>query len=144
MRLLEKLNREDREKLVWMLGYDRKYTRAGKYNDVYYTIFTTLSKESLLNIELIQEFKELKECRMDVIYENAIGKSRGHIILSEKPDGFWNPFYIHSDEEKENNDWDFMEWIRNIEDIAFKLAERKSHLKIDCIKIDGVVIYKKQ
>ena len=139
MRVLEKMDIQQKKSLVWALLYDVRFVRAGKITSSYFKIL-----EILLNIGIIGNGEEFL--------------NSDELIIDCKFRAFGNKYKTNSSyqSEKYTENWDIfkadilldpniglMEWLEVVNRIAFKLA-CDSCWTLTNITINNVVVYEEE
>lgn len=139
MRVLEKMNIQQKKSLVWALLYDVRFVRAGKITSSYFKIL-----ETLLNIGIIENGKSFLDS--DELIINCKFRASGNkyktnsSYQSEKYTENWNIFKANVLLDPNIG---LMEWLEVVNSITFKLA-CDSCWTLTNITINDVVVYKEE
>ena len=139
MRVLEKMNIQQKKSLVWALLYDVRFVRAGKITSSYFKIL-----ETLLNIGIIENGKSFLDS--DELIINCKFRASGNkyktnsSYQSEKYTENWNIFKANVLLDPNIG---LMEWLEVVNSITFKLA-CDSCWTLTNITINDVVAYEEE
>lgn len=139
MRVLEKMDIQQKKSLVWALLYDVRFVRAGKITSSYFKIL-----ETLLNIGIIENGKSFLDS--DELIINCKFRASGNkyktnsSYQSEKYTENWNIF--KADILLDPN-IGLIEWLEVVNRITFKLA-CDSCWTLTNITINNVVVYEEE
>ena len=139
MRVLEKMNIQQKKSLVWALLYDVRFVRAGKITSSYFKIL-----ETLLNIGIIENGKSFLDS--DELIINCKFRASGNkyktnsSYQSEKYTENWNIFKANV---LLDSNIGLMEWLEVVNSITFKLA-CDSCWTLTNITINDVVVYEEE
>mgnify|MGYP000852205799 FL=1 len=136
MRVLEKIDIQQKKSLVWALLYDVRFLRAGKITSSYFKIL-----ETLLNIGIIENRENF--LNSDDLIINCSLRASGNkykTTSSYKSEIYTENWNILNSNVLFNPNIGLLEWLEKVNQIAFKLA-CDSCWTLTNITINDVVVY---
>ena len=136
MRVLEKIDIQQKKSLVWALLYDVRFLRAGKITSSYFKIL-----ETLLNIGIIENRENF--LNSDDLIINCSFRASGNkykTTSSYKSEIYTENWNILNSNVLFNPNIGLLEWLEKVNQIAFKLA-CDSCWTLTNITINDVVVY---